>query len=157
MEIQFFNSIFFWKAAKYFKDFLKIFIIELKEKVYYYYLKLIILYPGLCSIFLIIGINLVMMHSHVTYLSIMDINQTSMSEALSVGIFEPNPEYIYLYRIHRKIELINSLIQKIKHKNPTHLNLDYAKNTVFFFNYIVYSVSEHQAKVFEILYAEKFP
>jgi hypothetical protein len=47
MEIQLFNSIFFWK--KYFKDLLKIFIIELKEKIYYYYLYMIILYSGLCS------------------------------------------------------------------------------------------------------------
>ena len=54
MEIQFFNSIFFWK--KYFKDLLKIFLIELKEKLYYNYLKGIILYPGLCSIFLVIAL-----------------------------------------------------------------------------------------------------
>jgi hypothetical protein len=56
MEIQLFNSTFFWR--KYFKDLLKIFIIELKEKFYYNYLKLIILYPGLCSILLIIRINI---------------------------------------------------------------------------------------------------
>src|ERR1700735_4256749 len=57
-EIAFFNAIYFWK--KYFKDLLKIFLIELKENFYYKYLKAIILYPGLCSILLIIGINLVL-------------------------------------------------------------------------------------------------
>src|ERR1700735_5877147 len=53
-EIAFFNAIYFWK--KYFKDLLKIFLIELKEKLYYNYLKGIILYPGLCSIFLVIAL-----------------------------------------------------------------------------------------------------
>src|ERR1700735_1289737 len=51
-EIAFFNAIYFWK--KYFKDLLKLFIIELKENLYYKYLKATILYPGLCSIFLVI-------------------------------------------------------------------------------------------------------
>jgi hypothetical protein len=58
MEIQFFNSIFFWK--KYFKDLSKIFIIELKETIYYYYLKSIILYPSACSLLLIIIFNTVL-------------------------------------------------------------------------------------------------
>src|ERR1700735_2191828 len=51
-EIAFFNAIYFWK--KYFKDLLKIFLIELKENLYYKYLKATILYPGLCSIFLVV-------------------------------------------------------------------------------------------------------
>jgi hypothetical protein len=55
-EIAIFNSIFFWK--KYFRDLLKIFVIDLKEKLYYNYLKMIILYPGLCSIFLVVTLTL---------------------------------------------------------------------------------------------------
>jgi hypothetical protein len=166
MEIQFFNSIFFWK--KYFKDLLKIFFIELKEKIYYYYLKLIILYPGLCSIWLIIGINLVMMDTSFSGMYIISrmnrdpvelpVELTDMCEALSVGTFEPNPEYFYLYRIHRKIELINALIQKIKEKNPTHLNFDFTKTMVDEnVSIVIRAVSDHHAQVFEILYAERFP
>jgi hypothetical protein len=145
MEIQLFNSIFFWK--KYFKDLLKIFIIELKEKIYYYYLKLIILYPGVLIVSIIISLNVV---SAVTYGDILTdfdeskiypnyiaqlkehtyVEMTDLEIALSIASFEPNPEYLYLYRLERKIELINLLIQKIKVKNTTHLNLDWTKTKI---------------------------
>jgi hypothetical protein len=148
MEIQFFNSIFFWK--KYFKDLLKIFFIELKETIYYYYLKLIILYPGVLIVILIISLNMVyavtmtygdMMTNnewriYPNYLSLLKTRvllvggQTDLDAALSVASFEPNPEYLYLYRLERKIELINLLIEKIKEKNPTHLNLDWTKTKI---------------------------
>jgi hypothetical protein len=148
MEIQLFNSIFFWK--KYFKDLLKIFFIELKEKIYYYYLKLIILYPGVLIVILIISLNMVyavtmtygdMMTNnewriYPNYLSLLKTHVlpvgglTDLDVALSVASFEPNPEYLYLYRLERKIELINLLIQKIKEKNPTHLNLDWTKTLI---------------------------
>ena len=126
MEIQFFNSIFFPK--KYFKDLLKIFIIELKEKVYYSYLKLVILYPGIFIVIIIISLNIA---DAVTYGDILTNNEwriypnyilqlmqhlhlnaglTDLEAALSIVDFEPNPEYLYLYRLERKIELINSFI-----------------------------------------------
>jgi hypothetical protein len=148
MEIQFFNSIFFWK--KYFKDLLKIFVIELKETIYYYYLKLIILYPGVLIVILIISLNMVYAVT-MTYGDIMTNNEwriypnyiallkkhvllsgglPDLDAALSIASFEPNPEYLYLYRLERKIELINLLIQKIKNKNPTHLNLDWTKTLI---------------------------
>jgi hypothetical protein len=146
MEIQFFNSIFFWK--KYFKDLLKIFFIELKEKIYYYYLKVIILYPGVLIVMCIIGVNVVDAVT-MTYGEIITNNEFTiysnyisqlqkhlntgmldLDAALSIASFEPNPEYLYLYRLERKIELINLLIQKIKDKNPTHLNLDWTKTLI---------------------------
>jgi hypothetical protein len=162
MEIQFFNSIFFWK--KYFKDLLKIFIIELKEKFHHNYLKLIILYPGLCSILLIIGINILFGVSDVQPQAELVVSfctstvQTYMSTALSLASFEPNPEYLYLYRLERKIELINTLIHKIEDKNPTHLNLDF-KNTKFVIveNYMQAAVDHHSRLYLEFAYPAKFP
>src|SRR6202046_369438 len=60
-EIAFFNAIYFWK--KYFKDLLKIFLIELKETLNYNYLKATILYPGLCRIFLVIMVIMLIFFS----------------------------------------------------------------------------------------------
>jgi hypothetical protein len=39
-------------------------------------------------------------------------------------IYEENEEYCSLYRLFKYIEMINFLLEKIKEKNPTHLNLD---------------------------------
>jgi hypothetical protein len=143
MEIQFFNSIFFWK--KYFKDLLKIFVIELKEKFHYYYLKVIMFYPGVLIVMCIIGVNVVdavtMMYGEIianneftiysNYISQLqkhlNTGMLDLDAALSIASFEPNPEYLYLYRLERKIELINLLLQKIKVKNTTHLNLNWTK------------------------------
>jgi hypothetical protein len=158
MEIQLFNSIFFWK--KYFKELLKIFIIELKEKFHYNYLKLIILYPGLCSIFLIIVINMCSSISASTaplfplFLTNYD---TDISIALSGGTFEPNPEYLYLYRLERKIELINLLIQKIKDKNPTHLNWNLTKTTFVNLDELFNRLVEHHSRMFFELFKPTFP
>jgi hypothetical protein len=162
MEIQLFNSIFFWK--KYFKDLLKIFFIELKEKFYYNYLKLIILYPGLCSIFLIITINIGLGVSHVPPEPELKVYfftnsmQTYMSTALSLASFEPNPEYLYLYRLERKIELINALIQKITEKTPTHLNLDLQKTRFVNVKYLIHTAVHHYSQLYsEFLYNFRFP
>jgi hypothetical protein len=164
MEIQLFNSIFFWR--KYFKDLLKIFIIELKEKFYYNYLKLIILYPGLCSILLILGINILFGASDDIELPRPELKvyffsnfmQTYMGTALSLASFEPNPEYLYLYRLERKIELINALIQKIKEKNPTHLNLDCEKSKFVDIEYFIETAVNHHSRLYlEFLYNAKFP
>ena len=164
MEIQFFNSIFFWRT--YFKDLLKIFLIELKENFYYYYLKVVILYPGLCSIFLIIAINLLFGASEEIKLAGPELQvyffsssiQTYMGTALSLATFEPNPEYLYLYRLERKIELINALIQKIKEKNPTHLNLDFDKSKYVGLEYLIETAVNHHSRLYlEFLYQAKFP
>ncbi|HXN54432.1 MAG TPA: hypothetical protein VN854_00490 [Mycoplasmatales bacterium] len=127
---------------------MKLFLIELKENLYYYYLKLIILYPGFLIVLFIISLNLV--HA-LTYGDMMTNNEsriypdyleslqkhvdvsvglTDLDAALSIASFEPNPEYLYLYRLERKIELINLLIQKIIEKNPTHLHLDWTKTNI---------------------------
>jgi hypothetical protein len=67
--------------------------------------------------------------------------QTYMGTALSLAIFEPNPEY--LYRLERKIELINALIQKIKVKKPTHLNLDCEKSKFVDIEYFIETAVNH--------------
>jgi hypothetical protein len=142
MEIQFFNSIFFWK--NYFKDLLKIFFIELKETIYYLYLKLIILYSVILIVIFILGVNVVFAVTHEAIFTnhecsiypgyIVQLKEhlyldVGLIGALSLVSFVTNLEYLYLYRLERKIELINALIKekRINHGSRFIFNYEFIR------------------------------
>src|ERR1700749_956283 len=120
MKIQLHYFTIFSPSIKFFlsfaQNFLAIFLTEYKVKLNIVYLKVMIFYPSLLtSSVLIIGnllfmdfTSLLLVSDHPspsprTEMPILRGYMTNLSTALSLATFEPNPEYLYLYRLERKI------------------------------------------------------
>jgi hypothetical protein len=68
-----------------------------------------------------------------------------------------DPENLYHYRLVRKIEIIHVVIELIKEKNFSHLNLNLMKTQFVGLEKWIGTLVQHYSSVYENLYAQKYP